>query len=124
MGRYTQIEILRRQRANGTLGRQYYSGTKYPEVPLDASDTNVYANDGDRFDTLALQYYGDSSLWWIISIANNASSQDSLFPPLDVYIRIPQNYVDIISAFNKLNDTDTILINGNSSTNSNEGSGY
>ena len=101
-----------------------YKDIKYPNIPLNDSDVYILCNSTDRYDKLAQTYYGDSSLWWIISIANNASSQDSLFPPLDVYIRIPQNYVDIISAFNKLNDTDTILINGNSSTNSNEGSGY
>ena len=104
MGRYTQIEILRRQRANGTLGRQYYSGTKYPEVPLDASDTYVYANDGDRFDTLALQYYGDSSLWWIISIANDSLKQNSYYLPLDIQIRIPAYFSAIVSSFNALNN--------------------
>ena len=104
MGRYTQTQILRRQRTNGTLGRQYYSGTKYPEVPLDFSDTYVYANQGDRFDTLALQYYGDSSLWWIISIANDSLKQNSYYLPLDVQLRIPANYSAIVSTYNTLNN--------------------
>ena len=51
--------------------------------------------------------------------SNNASSQDSLFPPLDVYIRIPQNYVDIISNFNKLNNLKIKLISTNSSLSNN-----
>ena len=104
MGRYTQTQILRRQRANGTSGRQYYSGTKYPEVPLDFSDTYVYANQGDRFDTLALQYYGNSSLWWIISIANDSLKQNSYYLPLDIQIRIPANYSAIVSTYNALNN--------------------
>ena len=104
MGRYTQTQVLRRQRANGTLGRQYYSGTKYPEVPLDFSDTYVYANQGDRFDTLALQYYGDSSLWWIISIANETLKQNSYYLPLDIQIRIPSNFSSRVSTFNALNN--------------------
>ena len=33
-------------------------------------DAYVYAEQGDRFDTLALQYYGNSEHWWVISIAN------------------------------------------------------
>ena len=81
MGRYTQTQVLSNRKANGTTGRQYYSGTKYPEVPLDFSDTYVYANQGDRFDTLALQYYGDSSLWWIISISNDSLKQNSYYLP-------------------------------------------
>ena len=103
MGRYTQTQVLRRQRANGTLGRQYYSGTKYPEVPLDFSDTYVYANQGDRFDTLALQYYGDSTLWWAISSANPNLKQDSYYIPEGTQIRIPANVGNIISNFEALN---------------------
>ena len=104
MGRYTQIEVTSGRKVNGTVGRQYYTGNKYPEVPLDFSDTYVYANQGDRFDTLALQYYGDSSLWWIISIANEALSQSTYFLPLNIQIRIPANYSAIVSSYNALNN--------------------
>ena len=27
-------------------------------------------NGGDRLDTIAQKYYNDSTLWWIIAIAN------------------------------------------------------
>ena len=50
-------------------GRLAYVTSRYPEVPLSSDDIYVYTTQGDRFDVLALQYYGDSSLWWIISIA-------------------------------------------------------
>ena len=31
---------------------------------------------GDRFDVLANQYYGDSSLWWYIAQANHLNSMN------------------------------------------------
>ena len=104
MGRYTQIGIANSRKVNGTTGRGYYVGNKYPEVGLSPSDTYVYASQGDRFDTLALQYYGDSSLWWIISIANEALSQSTYFLPLNIQIRIPANYSAIVSSYNALNN--------------------
>ena len=114
MSRYSDIPIVK------TLtNKNIYANVKYPNIPLSESDLYILCNSTDRYDKLALSYYGDSSLWWIISIANNASSQDSLFPPLDVYIRIPQNYVDIISNFNKLNNLKIKLVSTNSSLSNN-----
>jgi phage tail protein X len=89
-----------------------YQTTRYPEVPLNDNDTYVYTTQGDRFDILANQYYGDQSLWWVISIANTAVAgtslpsdlpQDSLIIPEGLQIRIPANYVDVINSFKKLN---------------------
>ena len=51
-------------------GNKYYNHVTYPVPPLDFNDIFVYTNIGDRFDNLAQQYYGDSSLWWAISSAN------------------------------------------------------
>lgn len=90
-----------------------YQTTKYPEVPLSENDTYVYTVDGDRFDTLANQYYGDQSLWWIISIANTAIAgtslpmdlpQNSLLIPEGSQIRIPTNYSNIVNSFKTLNN--------------------
>ena len=115
MARYSNISILKTQEK-----KNIYANIKYPDIPLSESDLYILCNSTDRYDKLALSYYGDSSLWWIISIANNASSQDGLFPPLDVYIRVPQNPVGIISNFNKLNNLSIKLVssNNNSSNNS------
>ena len=115
MNRYSDIPIIR-----NSEGNRMYSTIKYPNIPLSDTDFYILCNSTDRYDKLALSYYGDSSLWWIISIANNASSQDGLFPPLDVYIRVPQNPVGIISNFNKLNNLSIKLVssNNNSSNNS------
>ena len=63
-------------------GKQMYQTVRYPEIPRSFEDTYVYTTIGDRFDTLAQQYYGDSSLWWVIANANGKLTQDSLTPPL------------------------------------------
>lgn len=90
-----------------------YQTTRYPEVPLSDEDTYVYTTQGDRFDILAQQYYGDQSLWWVISIANTAVAgtslpsdlpQDSLIIPEGNQIRIPANYVGVLNSFRVLNN--------------------
>ena len=81
-----------------------YSNIKYPEIALDFSDIYVYISRGDRYDTLAQEYYGDSTLWWIISIANPQLEQNSLYPPLGIQIRIPGNIGSILLEYDKLNE--------------------
>ena len=68
---------------------RYSPNIKYPEIILDFSDIYVYINRGDRYDILANSYYGDYSLWLIISRANPNFTQDSLIPPIGSQIRIP-----------------------------------
>lgn len=106
MNRYQPIPIIR------VDNKPSYQTTKYPEIPLSDEDIYVYATQGDRFDVLANQYYGDQSLWWIISIANTATAgtslpsdlpQDSLVIPEGMQIRIPANYAEILNSFKILN---------------------
>jgi hypothetical protein len=106
MNRYQNIPLMR------VDNKIMYMTTRYPEIPLNNDDIYVYTTAGDRYDTLANQYYKDSSLWWIISIANTAVagtslpsdfSQDSLLVPEGSQIRIPANYAGVISLFNSFN---------------------
>lgn len=106
MNRYQDIPQTKIQ------GNRAYVTSRYPEVPLSEDDIYVYSSQGDRFDTLANQFYGDSSLWWIISIANtnNAGTaistnlpQNSLIIPEGIQIRIPSDYVSVIRNFNLIN---------------------
>jgi|TARA_R110002050_G_scaffold9756_7_gene34391 hypothetical protein len=85
-------------------GNQMYKTARYPEVPRTQEDTYVYTTAGDRFDTLAQQYYGDSTLWWIISIANGNLNQNSLTPPIGSQIRIPSNPTPIIAEYEIINN--------------------
>jgi phage tail protein X len=64
----------------------------------------VYTTQGDRFDTLAQQYYSDSSLWWVISIANTDKvNQSTIVIPEGLQIRIPATYANVIQDFNIIN---------------------
>jgi hypothetical protein len=85
-------------------GNVVYQTSRYPEVPLSPNDIYVYTTQGDRFDILSQQYYKDSSLWWVISIANTDKiNQSTLVIPEGLQIRIPSNYSVIIQDFNIIN---------------------
>jgi len=99
MNRYQYIKVEKNLETNV----RQYRDSKYPTIPLSVNDIYVITTTGDRFDLLANQYYNDSSLWWIISIANSTLSQNSIFIPIGTQIRIPTNVTEIISSYNELN---------------------
>jgi len=85
---------------------------KYPEVPLSSNDLYVYTTIGDTFITLANQFYQDSTLWWVISIANTGTTgtnlttdlpQDSIYIPVGTQLRIPSNPINIVNLFKLVN---------------------
>ena len=81
-------------------GKRVYRSKIYPNIPLKDSDIYVVTQTGDRLDTLANQFYGDSSLWWIIATANNI--HDATFAVEDgTTLRVPENYTKIINDFQK-----------------------
>lgn len=75
-------------------GRRVYRQTLYPNIPLRDDDIYVATETGDRIDTLAYQFYGDSTLWWIIAAANNIHNAPFGFEDGTI-LRIPQNYIEI-----------------------------
>ena len=81
-----------------------YKTVRYPNIPRLFSDIYVFTTIGDRFDTLAEQYYGDSSLWWIISSANGSLLQNSLSPPVGTQLRIPSNPTPTIAEYEEINE--------------------
>ncbi len=87
-----------------TSDKPYYKGKIYPDIPFTDTDDYVITTIGDRLDTLAYQYYQDSELWWIISIANNHITNGSLFPKPGIQLRIPTtNISSILTSFNQIN---------------------
>lgn len=80
-----------------------YATSRYPEIPLSENDIYVYTTQGDRYDVLALNYYGDSSLWWIIAAGNPNIDLMTLVIPEGVQIRIPANFSQVVSEFNLIN---------------------
>ena len=71
-------------------------------MPLSGNDYYVITTAGDRYDTLAQQFYNDYSLWWIIAAANN-SERASLVVQPGIQLRIPTDIENIISNFNSTN---------------------
>jgi hypothetical protein len=103
MARYNNIPTFQ----TTTDPKRRYTVVKYPSITLGESDLYVYTNQGDRFDILALNYYGDSSLWWIINRANSNQPSDSLYPRVGAQIRIPspQRVANILAQYEILNRT-------------------
>lgn len=98
MNRYKRIDILKNEE-----NTSYRRNVIFPSVPARSSDIYVISTAGDRYDTLALEYYNDSSLWWIIAGVNN-SKKDSLAVKPGVQLRIPAFPQDIINAYEELNN--------------------
>jgi len=93
--RYTNNEIKKLED-----GRTVYKSKIYPKVPKSDQDTYIVVQEGDRLDTIAYQFLGDASLWWLIASTNNI--HDAPFALEDgTILRIPYNYNKIISEFEK-----------------------
>jgi len=95
--RYRNIQELRT-----TSGRRYLKNAIYPDIPVSENDTYIMTTGGDRYDTLAQQFYGDSSLWWVIASANT-SKTDGLIVEQGVQLRIPFDGLAALSQFEELN---------------------
>jgi len=79
-------------------GRNVYRTRIYPNIPLKDSDIYIVTQQGDRLDTIANQFYGDSSLWWIVATANNVHDP-SFTVPDGTTLRIPKDYISILNQF-------------------------
>ena len=78
-------------------GKKYYSPTIIRGIPLKDSDRFIFPLDGERFDTLAQKFYGDSNLWWIIAKANNMSDGTIGLDP-EKRIRVPIDIQSILDS--------------------------
>ena len=80
MSRYENTRTQRTRKANVTNDKPKsfikYNTTLYEKVPEANNDLFLIAQDGDRLDNLAFQFYGDASLWWFIAQTNNLSTMN------------------------------------------------
>lgn len=83
-------------------GVQYTNNPIYPEISLSENDYYVISSDGDRYDTLAQQFYDDYTLWWIIASANTSERASLAITP-GVQLRIPADKDRIIQAYDEFN---------------------
>lgn len=69
-------------------GVEFWDLLVLPPVPSHPQDIEYTVKGGDRIDNLAYRFYGDSTLWFIIAVAN-----DMELLPVDLnvgdVIRIP-----------------------------------
>ena len=69
-----------------------------PTPPRKSSDIYIQTFGTERLDKLALTFYEDASLWWIIAAANGLG-KGTLIVPSGLSLRIPdkiniQNYIN------------------------------
>lgn len=83
-------------------GRTYRKNAIYPRIEPNEEDIYVITSFGDRYDILALQFYNDANLWWIIASANNYFRASLNIQP-GVQLRIPVNKDRIINDYEELN---------------------
>ena len=76
-------------------GRTVYVPKIYPNIPESFMDIHIATETGDRLDTLAYQFYNDSSLWWIIASANHIHTAPIGFADGTI-LRIPTNHIEIL----------------------------
>ena len=97
--RYETVKIKR-----DLNGVRHFSPSYVPNIPIKDTDIFVYPLYGDRLDTIANRYYGDSNLWWIIANANpDIVRRDSYSLKPNLEVRIPSNITQILKSFEKIN---------------------
>jgi hypothetical protein len=96
--RYNELARKRKTRDS----KEVYVTRIYPNIPLRDDDLYVMVETGDRLDTLANDFYKDSTLWWIIASANNI--HNAVFGLRDgTILRIPSNYIEIVRSLEEQN---------------------
>ena len=112
MDRYRDIPIIKtKPTVQYPKVINYRASVRYPDIPLSENDIYMYTMRGDRLDNLAFQFYSDSTLWWILLVANPDLPNDSLYPTIGFQLRIPQDISGIINSFNSLNINSTTYEN-------------
>lgn len=82
----------------------YSKNVIYPEIPYHKDDIYILTDSSDNLPELSYKFYNDSTLYWVILIANpDELNFGSIYPPIGSQIRIPINISGILDSFNKLN---------------------
>jgi hypothetical protein len=96
--RYTYSKILKEKETQ----KQYFESTIYPKVKPTDNDIYIISTQSDRLDLLASKYYGNTSYWWIISVANNLNDASLSIEP-GRQLRIPSDISSILNEFERIN---------------------
>lgn len=71
-------------------GKTVLKSKIFRSIPKKDDDIYIITQETDRLDTLANEFYNDSTMWWIISLANNLNSADIGVTP-GIQLRIPKD---------------------------------
>ena len=93
--RYITAKILKDGKGN-----RYYRPTIIPNIPLSDSDVFINPKSGERLDSLAQRFYGDSNLWWIIAKANELTNGIIGLNP-EEKLRIPTKIQPILESLRR-----------------------
>jgi hypothetical protein len=96
--RYTYSTI----KTDSDSKKQYFASVIYPKIKANDDDLYIISEVTDRLDLLANKYYGDTSLWWIIAVANNINDA-SFYVTEGLQLRIPSNVSKILNDLEKIN---------------------
>tara|TARA_B100002019_G_C21086031_1_gene506204 strand:+ start:445 stop:756 length:312 start_codon:yes stop_codon:yes gene_type:complete len=99
VNRYKKIRL----EIDNITGQRYKKTTQYPIIQNRDSDIIYYSKIGDTYNNLAHKFYGDTTLWWIIQLANNQNALGKIGIPVATRLVIPQHTNEIIDDLNKLN---------------------
>ena len=91
-----------KSKSSRPVGTQYYIPTYYPHISVTPQDTYIITKNTDRLDLIAYDFYGDSTLWWVLAAANNLEG-DSLFMVEGTQLRIPANIDLALTEYNREN---------------------
>lgn len=98
MDRYRNTKVLTEEDTK----KRYLESTIYPKINASDDDFYIISEQGDRLDLLAYKYYNDTSMWWIIAVANNLNDANFFVEP-GIQLRIPANLDEISSNLAKIN---------------------
>lgn len=90
-GRYTFNETKKL-----SDGREVYTSKVLPKIPKTDDDLYIAVQGGDRLDSIAQEYLGDSTLWWVIATANQIHDAPFSLPDGTI-LRIPANVNGFLS---------------------------
>jgi len=83
--------------------KRYYTATFYPTIDKLENDTYITAHAQTRLDVLAQEYYGDTTLYWIIAICNGIEGSIFVEPGTQLCIPNRTRIPDIVSSVEILN---------------------
>ena len=97
MNRYSNTKTIK---TDQDISRK--STVIYPTTPINLqNDIFIRTTSADRLDKLALQFYNDASMWWIIATTNGLGKGTIIVPP-NTKLRIPtsEQAMDLLQQIN------------------------